>query len=70
MRILGGTSVSDSAPDADNSPNLLEPFQEKHGPGQEVRLSTDQLKHSSMKVRASQERLEELPTRSYQLPED
>jgi len=41
-RILGGTSVSDSGnPENDNSPNLLQAFQEEHGPGQEVRMSNE-----------------------------
>ena len=69
LRILGGTSVSDSGnPEADNSPDLLQAFQEKHGPGQEVRMSNEQ-KHSTMKVRASAEGLDGL-AQSYRLPED
>ena len=57
MRILGGTTVSDSGrPESDNSPNLLAPFQEQHGPGHDVRVSQES-KHATMKVSSSMEQL-------------
>ena len=69
MRILGGTTVSDSGrPESDTSPNLLAPFQEQHGPGYAVRASQES-KHATMKISSSLEQLEKV-AQPYQMPED